>query len=358
MKVGILTFHNAINYGAVLQAYATQIIVSMYGHDVEIIDYQNSKISKVYGFGIKRFLTKHINEYPQKIVENIYYYKRLKEFERFRKDYLHLSKKRYLQNEDFVIDDYDLILIGSDQLWNIGITGGYDNMFWGNFETSQNTKKIAWSICMNNKKILEKEKEFVLDSINHFSAISVREKSLQTYLYELTNIKYPQTLDPTLVLPSEKWEELCHPVEEKNYILVYAIQDENEVIDFSRKIAKNVNKNLIIVRSNIKWYFCKGNKEYCGPIDFLSYIRNADLVITTSFHGTAFSIELQKQFVSPAFHHNSRVESLLSLLELDDRRIVSCDDYFNLDLIDYKKVIPKLEEARHDTKVFLKKNLS
>lgn len=358
MKVGIITFHNAINYGAVLQTYATQTIVQEYGHDVEVIDYHNKKIDRLYSLGIRNFIKKRCYLMPISWLRNYFFYKRKKSFKVFLREQLNISSERYYQGKKNYIGKYDIILIGSDQLWNKKITGGLDNVYWGEFETSPKMKKIAWSICMNNDNLTQEDIKYIIEHLNLFTAISVREKSLQKFLYSITCNKYIQTLDPTLMLQREQWENLCQPVSEHNYIAVYAVQDEEATISFAREVAKQLNKKILIIRSKANYYWTKENKEYCGPREFLSYIRYADFVVTTSFHGTVFSLVFQKQFVCPKFRSNTRIESLLNTLDVKHRVIEAGIEVRTLPAIDYSEVSNRLLIARQNTKQFIKQFLA
>lgn len=345
MKIGILTFHNAYNYGAVLQAYATQEIVKSRGHDVEIINYHNKKVDRSY----KKILCRKFYRIPLVLIGKYFFNKRKKAYERFINKYLRLTKEVLRSAENVSLDKYDLILIGSDQLWNKKLTGGWDKMYWGDFKASPDTRKVAWSVCMNNTDINEDDILFIKKHLENFDLISVRENVLLSFISSLTSKKVYQTLDPTLVLPSTKWEEVCHDVEENGYIVVYAVQDEDKTTAFARKIASMQNKSLVIIRSYSKWYFTSENKEYAGPDEFLSYIKHADLVVTTSFHGTAFSIIYNKQFVCPIFRDNVRVESLLETLHISERRIKSVNEYNSLQPIDYLGVQRNLNTLREET---------
>ncbi len=351
MKVGILTFHNAYNYGAVLQAYATQELAKSLGHQVELIDYHNARIDRAYEkrkFHLRGFL-KSSYKFPFYLLEKFFYWKRRKAYGEFFVKYLKLSDKRYYQVDDISIKGYDVILIGSDQLWNKKITGGWDKMYWGDFKESTGTRKVAWSVCMNYTDLNEDDILFIKKNLENFDLISVRESNLLSFISNQTTKKVYQTLDPTLVLPANKWEEVCHAVKEKGYIAVYAVQDEGKAIAFARKISSMQNKPLVIIRSYSKWYFTSENKEYASPDDFLSYIRHADMVVTTSFHGAVFSIIYQKQFVCPVFRDNIRVESLLESLHIGERRVKSMSEYNNLQPIDYTRVKRDLNSLREET---------
>ena len=316
MRIGILTFHSAINYGAVLQTYATQEIVKEYGHDVEVIDYHNNTVDFTYNqmeFHFGNLPKKRFYKIPSYILEKYFFLKRRKAYNHFINHYINLTDSQYKQGEKICINGYDIILIGSDQLWNHKLTGGFDDVYWGEFDTDHKTRKIAWSICMNNYEVTSEERDYVVKHLDNFSFISVREKSLRTFLKELTNKEYPLTVDPTLLLSKQQWEKLCHPVKEKNFIVVYALLDEDKAVGFARQVARNEGKKLLVIRSFSHCGLTSENIEYAGPADFLSYIRYADYVITTSFHGTVFSLIYGKPFYVINGMEDGRIRDILKL---------------------------------------------
>ncbi len=361
MKIGILTFHNAINYGAVLQTYATQELFKARGYDVEVIDYHNAAIDSFYEK--RKLYWRNIpKRNPKKLVSflisTFFNRKRNIAYKKFSKKFLQLSEHQYIQGEPIDLSEYDVILIGSDQLWNKRITRGFDDVYWGNFIKSPATRVFAWSVCMNNLDINGDELFYIKKNIENFNAISVREDTLQSFLTKLTSKPVWHTLDPTLLLPENHWQQLCHEVKEKNYIAIYAVRKEHETVEFARKLSLLMQKPIIIIRSYSLRYIFGENKEYCSPTDFLSYIKNADLIVTTSFHGTVFSIIFEKQFVCPYFENNARINSLLKSYKLTDRVLERPDEYVNLPTINYKRIKHNIQMIQDNTYKFLDSNLS
>lgn len=355
MRVGILTFHNAYNYGAVLQTYATQELVKSMGHEVEIIDYHNARIDRMYDkrkFHLKEFF-KSTYKFPLYLLEKYFFWRRRLAYNKFNKNCLQCSRNKYYQGDVISIKDYDAVLIGSDQVWNKRLTGGLDAVYWGNFESSSFTRIVAWSVCMNNMDFTESELKEIKNYLSNFTAISVREEALQGFISKLIGKRVLHTLDPTFLLPSTKWELLCHPVKEDDYIAVYAIRKADETINFARKISSALNKKLIIIRPYSRWYFSCENKEYCGPNDFLSYIKNASYVVTSSFHGTVFSLIFKRQFFCPALDVNLRVEDLLKTVGLSDRFVRGWEDALSLSPINYDTLPAALEVKKNETLSFL-----
>lgn len=365
MKVGILTFHNAVNYGAVLQTYATQELVKQYGHDVEVIDYHNKAVDSFYDEKkfhfkamLKAMLERHIKSLLIYLITKAFNWKRNNAYKNFGKKYLHLSARKYIQGEPIVLLGYDVILIGSDQLWNRDITHGFDHVYWGDFKTSPDSRKVAWSVCMNKTNIGLEDEEYIKAHLNLFHSISVREKPLQVFLHDLTGKTFPHTLDPTLLLSIEKWSKLCHPVKGNGYIAVYAVCKEDKAIAFAKNFAAKQQKKLIVIRSYSKHFISSENIESGGPVDFLSYLLYADYVVTTSFHGTVFSIIFQKQFICPIFEENVRIESLLASLGIKQRMVHSIAEADGLPPINYVIVNKKKSKLEKETHAFLSSILS
>ena len=356
MKVAIITFHNAYNNGAVLQAYATQEIIHGLGHDVEIVDYHNRAVDDNYikqKFHFKKLFELRPWLIPFYLLEKVFFRKQRNAYQLFQKKYLRLSSRRYNQSKDAInLGGYDVILIGSDQLWNKSITGGYDNVYWGDISTTNNTKIIAWSICMNNLHVDEYDKKFIESHLRNVSAISVRESDLVTFLKSFTDKDIIHTMDPTLLLPVTLWKKLCHPIKERNFIFVYAIRNEAATYALAKKIASRYNKDIIIFHNTSSVGLPEHGHIQCGgPDDFLSYISQAEMVVTSSFHGTAFSLIFEKPFIcyEPADNKNMRIHSLLKTVGLESN-IVSNENQ----LPDFTEYRCDLDTVCNPTIMFLR----
>ena len=341
-----------------LQAYATQEIVKKLGHEAIVIDYCNKAVEDVYNerkLHLRFIFRKRFWLTPKYIIEKYLYWKQRREYHSFNEKYINLSSKHGKSFKEDELKEYDLVLIGSDQLWNKKITGGFDRLYWGDFKTKPTAKIITWSISMNDLGLDENEKGYVRLHLENFSAISVREESLKTMLSDFTNKEIIQTLDPTLLLPRNKWEELCHPVKERDYIAVYAIQGEAETINLARAIGERMQKKVVVIHNYSRLMPGGGHIQCGGPCDFLSYIRFSDLVVTSSFHGTAFSLIFEKNFVcfEPLGKENSRIRSLLRYYGLEEHII---KDATTLPSFDRKW--KDIQMAKQSTLSFLKNALS
>lgn len=323
MDIGILTFHNAYNYGAVLQAYATQSFIKGLGHNVEVIDYHNPEIDAFYNRQKFRFSTlpkKRFFLIPKYCSGKYFYWKKRRSFELFKKRFLNLSDQRYVPSHDISFDQYDMVLVGSDQLWNPALTKGFDRVYWGDFKMGADGKRITWAICMNASSIDEGQLLFIQEHLKNFTRISVREDSLKILLDPCFDNNVVQLADPVFLLHRKEWESLCKPVKKKNFIVVYALKNQDETISAAKRIAEKDGKSIVIIHPFSDRFPHRGYEEKLGPIEFLSYIYAADGVVTSSFHGTAFSLILCKKFIciEPKGTNNIRIRSLLHLFKQED----------------------------------------
>lgn len=359
MKIGILTFHNAYNYGAVLQTYATQVLLSGLGYDVEIINYHNHYIDEAYEHFKLKFrgiAKKAFKEIVISTIISIFEKRKERKFLCFQDRYLNLSKSVYFADEG-VLPAYHAVLIGSDQVWNPKLTGGFDKFYWGDIQGPD--KIIAWAASTKETAFTAADKNIIANFLDNFHAISVREKSLKEFLSPLTTKPIHVVLDPTLLLEGNIWRKMCKPVAEKHFIVVYALGDEQEVTMVARKFATSQELQLIVLNPLPNAKIQKGYKQTAGPIEFLSYINAAEYVVVASFHGTAFSLLFNKQFFCfiKDGHTNVRVESILEQVGLRNRIISETSTFDHMEKINYNEVNDKLENLRGETLSFLTSSL-
>lgn len=295
MKIGILTFHCAINFGAVLQAFGLFQYLRSLGHDVSVIDYRPDYLIKPY----RPFYLKRIKEGRSKKLRLFFLlrevlalhvrYGREKLFRRFIKDHLHLSP---LQLDDKA-NDFDAFVFGSDQIWNRWITQS-DMVFWGEAPAFEGKKRIAYAASAGSVNALDED---AMSNLERFDAVSVREKSLADYLKSLTTKKIDTVLDPVLLAGKEFFSAIATTKHRSPYLLFFTLDGDVKLRLIAEKLAKSRNLELIeVMSSNI--CFTKGNVKHVLSInDFLGLFLYADFVVTKSFHGTAFSILFERNFM-------------------------------------------------------------
>lgn len=360
-KIGVLTFHRAINYGAVLQCYALQQQISDLGFNVEVIDYASKDVYSVYKKTIFHFKKneKKIVKLLKIIKRNIFYVtllvKRKKMFNFIKKE-VKLSEK-YTNKEKLVkkIFAYDVFVTGSDQVWNEVIT--LDDAEVYNLKAFNNVIKVGYGVSIGEDKPSRLFIRNLKNSISDYSNIGVREESIIKTLDLKAAI---QVLDPTLLIDSEQWKKLI-PVKiskktPNKYIFVYMIEVNalliSAVNDFSKKTGlpiinlgyKSVFENEIKTIKNI------------SPYEFLNYFNNANYIVTDSFHGICFSVIFGKQFISVLNPGRSgRQVELLKLLNLSQRIYNDKEDInrFIEEKIDYEKVGEIINNKRKQSVDFL-----
>lgn len=364
-RIGILTFHKAINYGSVLQAWALQKTLRMNEYDSEIIDYEPKELKHLYetrlkdAKGFKRKLKRLLSLKRKVSLQR-------EKFWCFRKEDLRLSKDMYTYNSDFgdIADKYDVIITGSDQVWNTNIED-CDPVFFLPFPFKG--KKIAYACSVNEGQVNERFPEEWLDKwLRQYNFISVREQSgvekVSSFLDY--NMKIYNTIDPTLLLDKEMYSSLIGDrIKKEHYIFLYNMWTKMEGIQVARKISKKLGLPVYSITNQMDMirivkYSSNGVKvdlQHTGPKDFLNYIYYSDFVITDSFHGTAFSIIFNKDFLTLNTHmdngqykNDERLKNILSHESLVERFVKIYDiDSFDLNKkIDYKKV----NEYREDLK--------
>ena len=290
MRIGILTFHRALNYGAVLQCFALQKLLTDWGHDVWVIDYRQPYIeAKRMAFTFKQlFAMEGINakiDYIKKRKKRkIQINKAKKAFDDFILNELRTTHK--CDNND-IPQDFDAYIIGSDQLWSENCLGGkFDYVYLAKFKHNINAKTIGYAISINRQS-LDNICKWHIDIVNNFSHLSLREDFAAKEISRLSQSNVGLTIDPTLLLDSSFWDNLTNDnFKEKKYVFLYQVRGNRDILYQKAKLlAEKLDCQLIGT---------KGNK--ISVQDFISAIKYARCVITSSFHATAFSIIFHKPF--------------------------------------------------------------
>ena len=364
MKIGILTFHCAINYGALLQAYALQEYLKKQNHEVYVIDYRPQYLVAPYrvylGYKYRsgsilercKLFFREISVIPMRWLRK---YK----FHRFIKKNINLNSLDF-NNPD---NDFDAFVMGSDQIWNGEITNGFDLVYFGEFPAAANKRLLTYAASAGNLNNIVCNKDLFAKLIGKYSLISVREKSLANYIASFSpNVEVDVVVDPVLLLGSVPFRKIATKRKIKNpYILVFSLTLDNisELRLFARRIATQRNLQIIEMVSMSESLLNTKQLKTESPESFISLLENADYVVTSSFHGTAFSILFEKPFNTMPVTSlaSERMSEMLSELNLSDRLVVPGGTY-SIKNIDYLKVKDKLSELRRKSQIFIEKALS
>lgn len=336
-RIGIITIVRVYNYGAELQAYALQKKLEMMGFEVEIIDYlfykhKNHKASKLSKPWINIGFERKVKEllypfnYSLKTFTKRKQQKTLRDkFESFHKKNTRFSKVQYsrldeLYSAHFI---YDIFMVGSDQVWNPWSNTSLDPYFLT--FAPEGKKRISYASSFGVSELPKESLDKFTDCLNKLDSISVREFQGVEIVQKLTSKVAQHVLDPTLLLTSDEWEKLAlHPEFSEKYILLYLLTNSSYAKEFAEKLSQETGYCIV----ELCRVPCKNNNKSiinitnAGPAEFLGWFFNASLIITNSFHGTAFSINFNRPFFSIIHVHKintSRQSSLLKLLKLNSR---------------------------------------
>ena len=356
-NVGILTFNRALNYGAVLQAYAMKTVCEKIGYNAHVVNYWPTP--EVPNKSVKRLKTritaKKIKHTAKTAASAVYMQKKIAAFLEFRKHWLSESEECISARQIEALG-YDAYIIGSDQIWNYNITGGRLNpIYFGGFAV--NAQKVIYAGSAHDTPFpLDFEKRFTSMLLKTSAEISIREQKLADYVEKLTGIKHPVVLDPTLLAGRDLLDQLTQgqPVETEPYILIYQI-DKNPYSDISVKTLESAFRCKTYTMTLPRIGSIHGRRGTASPEEFLTLLKNAKMVITNSFHGIALSLLYEKQFF--VYEHSgvmTRIDSLLDLVGLEDRKVRLVSDIDISKTIDYDSVNQRLVAARHYSLNYLK----
>ena len=344
-KTATITFHRAINYGAVLQAYALQKSILKLNVENELLDYKPNTIYNVYKLirmdSLKNFI-------KSCIIFPFFIYKK-KKFNDFIEKNMYLSKeinKKELNTINFN-NNYDLFITGSDQVWNYELIN-MDGSFLLDF-VKDKRKITSYAASFGISSIPEALKGWYIEKLKRFSTILLREKTGKLIVEELINKDEKVVLDPVFLLNQKEWDRVTGKTKfdkiKDKYILVYI--STPLIMLFAKKLSKKYNIPVFFI-GNIKFNTnCKFEMQL-GPEEFISAIKNAKIVLTASFHALAFSIIYNKIFFinlnKEKYSRASRQIDLMELLEIKNREIADLNEIVP---INWEKVNEKLEIERN-----------
>jgi len=367
-KVGLMTCF-LDNYGACLQAYALEKIVCTFGYACEIIKYTEPE--GYYARNIWEYIKEcSLYNLLRGFINKDYKlnYKlgkaRRKKFRKFRKTYLKLTKDEYKSYSELTcLTQFDIYVCGSDQIWNPSFYGGCNPSYYLAF-VPDDIPKIAYAPSIGLNDIPSKYIGDFQTYINRLQAVSVREKTGADLIWKYTNRNATWVLDPTMLIDKEEWTKLTKKtLYQKPYIFCYLFGDHDYYSDIIDRLRKETGLDIVSIP------FSKQNMQICdklfynaGPNEFLTLIKNAEYVLTDSFHATVFSVIFERSFYtclrnSDGENHNmnSRIYSLMSLINMEERciRAENVKDFQIVKLDDYTEINKKVEFARKNSVHYL-----
>ena len=353
MKIGILTFHRAHNYGAVLQCYALQEVLIGMGHEVEVIDYRQPAIDIAYSsWRLRWFIYKFVKIWKMYDYLHLLYEegKRRHKFGGFLKNYLNVQHSCTSIN---IPNNYDYYLIGSDQLFNLEITNGLDPVYSGKCIINNGPKLIGYAISSNQESIRKLGQNNWNTIFNNFTSISFREKALADLLYKLYGKVVNVCLDPTLLTNINTWINIKSKKKiEKDCIVLYQVRwNEGEEYTLEEKayqLAKQTKANVINL----------SNREYRVE-EWVLYIKYAKCVVTSSFHASVFALIFNRPLYSFILNdgRDSRYVDLLNSVGASACLKDLHDSISELPEMDFYTINKRLQFLRQDSLAYLKEQI-
>lgn len=379
MKIKTITCQHVYNYGASLQAYALQHFLELMGHEVEIIDFnpwfhcdrynpfwmpknaigRAAAIIRILPF--LRFLWCPLAAFRRGMFKT---WGRKAAFDAFENEYYHLTPIKYYSSEELRKNapQADVYVAGSDQIWNTFSENGKEPAYYLDFG-DENVKRISYAASLATSTIKEECKDFVKEKVNRFSSVSVREATGAKLLAELGINDVSVVLDPVFLLDKNEWRKLSakgnlYGLAPGSYLLVYDfLGNDDNMSSFVKEFAKDKSLKVVSINDFSERDYVDININNAGPLEFLALIDNAACVIASSFHATAFSVILEKEFYTfnlKGYNNSSRMQDFLSSIGLQDRMNPANSSLYN---IEWNGVSSILADKIQTSKKFLRNRL-
>lgn len=355
MKTCIVTMNSSYNYGAMLQAYALQQKLLSMGIESAFVDRRTIREAKVHIDGGLTGLIKA----PFVLLNKKALTKAYRSCESFVNDYQIITENNYSDYNKLKANppEADVYITGSDQVWNTSKCVPANFLDF----VPDGKKKISYAASMGINRIVEDKKEQVKAYLSDFSSISVREVQAAESLKEVTDKPVNVHIDPVFLLTKNEWKKIENPREipNKPYILCYILFRPKWLNQKLKEIHNATGKDIVVVDMSAyrNVYHTKMIRS-AGPREFLSLLRHADGVVTSSFHGTALSVVYHKPFysiVNPA--SPSRIGNLLDLLNLSGRVLQENTTDFFQEKVDFSYADSVIGQEQKRATDYLRQNI-
>ncbi len=359
-RVGILTFHKSLSYGGCLQAYATYLLMRDFGYDAEFVDYENPYEARQKNAHISEM--SGCKEIVSTLVKHVLFKQRKSQKRAFSSFHEEMPRSKPCGGKkDLDSLYYDVLLVGSDQVWNPEITNGIDTAFFLDFGKAE--KRLSLSSSVGSHVFNDEEKKIVQRCLAPFDAVSVRESFAKEQIQNILDRPVRVTLDPTLFIDRALWskESIKYEDAPAEYILVFMVSNSYPHYEKLLTQIKGILKlPVIMVRLNTARPHGIDHVVSPTPRELIWLISHAALVLTDSFHGLAFSINMRSRFIAlPNIRNNVRLNELLNMFDLSDR--MATDQSLKPEMMEEPDWTPadnKLPQLRASDVSWLKGSLS
>ncbi len=328
MKIDVITLHRVRNYGSSLQTLATQMFLNELGCETEIIDYYPERYSSKGLLKRLKNKSKKLGSNPilllmAKIAIAPSYYKKHLVFDDFLRKHINLTDKTYYSEQDLINDlpQADAYCTGSDQVWNSHWNEGVDRPFYLSF-LPDGAYRFSYASSIGSEKLKDDEKHEVVPMLEKYRHISVREDSGVKVLQDIGISDVEQVLDPTLLFDAKAWTPyVSDRYKNKKYVVTYNLHHDKRIDQYAAGLAKKYNLKVLNISYNWHDIIRSGHLVWCPKIEeYLGLIRDAEYVVTDSFHATAFSLIFGTKFIDIYPEQASaRLRSILKLTHMENR---------------------------------------
>lgn len=366
-SVGIITFHCADNYGAMLQAYGLKKYISDAGAQAHIVRYEPSFMTGRHWWfpyipsgGILCRMRRSIGGWKTHLETGTGFFLLRAKMKRFRKEYLIGKGDRKLVSSWQLRGlAYQSYIVGSDQIWNPDVTIGLKSVYFGAFQNEYKKKVISYGASLGGEALAPQYEKQFSELVQHVDAVSLREADAVPYVQRLYQGKVETVLDPVFLLSGKCWKGVAKKPDRKHYILIYQTEQNQELIRFVQSLAADTGLPVVELQIGMGKIGKDFLPDYAvGPAEFLGYILQATYVVTNSFHAVAFSIIFEKKFLAFLYSKSGiRVRNVLRMSGLENRLYEKGKEgQIDAD-IDWDEVNRKIKEHVRFSEAFLKHNL-
>lgn len=355
-RIGVLTYTNTTNYGAILQSIALKRVIEGFNYECDIINYSCEAVKKR-----ERLLNNEQLISAKTVAKNltllpINIIKKIKISSFIKGNNIQTEKQYNRETIKATTEQYDTYIVGSDQVWNPKLNGN-DLTYMLNFVDK--CKKISYAASIGNCDLIEQHMDYYDNYIKKFDHIGIREKKSCEVINDTFDVKASFTLDPTMLIEKKEWLKISNynsnrRKTKRNYLLLYFIHNGEKTFSKARYIAHELGYDIIYLNNYGRPVRGMKNIYSVTPYDFINYINDAKLIITGSFHGIAFSINQNKQFLVELANNknnvNERIQNLIDIFslnnainDLDEKKFSHNPKAYN---IDYRNINKNLNKCR------------
>ncbi len=361
--VGILTFHCADNYGALLQACSLRRCICSLGRKADIVRYEPAAVAGGFrwipyipGGSRKSVLGRAIRGFRYNLGKAPDFFRRRRCMNQFRNCFLtegfgfrlrFPGQWKRLPYRDYVI--------GSDQVWNPQLTGGLQEAYFGFFKNPKKERVISYAASLGSSELASEYNDVFQRLIQNLDRVSLREKEAAGYVSRFFRGPVEICMDPVFLQDRSFWEGLERRPDREQYILVYNVDGNRRLYEYAGELSCKLGLPVVELGLGV-WQKPVFWMDYqAGPQEFLGYIHHAECVVTNSFHGIAFSIIFEKRFIG--FLHETRGErtrNILKICGLEDRLYEERGgDVYGRGEICWEDVRRRTAEAVRHSKIYL-----